>query len=118
MQGDTMAQKVNIQLVDDISGEEAQETVRFSLDGANYEIDLTTDNAAKLRDALSTYVENGRKAQGRGPGQPRGTSTASKTTGDREELQKIRQWAQENGHNVNSRGRISSEIRNAYNAAN
>lgn len=109
-----MAQKIQIQLVDDLNGNEAQETVRFALDGNEYEIDLTTENASTLRDALSTYVDNSRKSSGRGNGRPRG---ASKGVGNREETQRIRQWAQENGHKASSRGRISAEIRDAYNAA-
>lgn len=113
-----MAQKVSIELVDDLTGEEAQETVQFGLDGTSYEIDLTNDNATKLRDALSSYVENGRKSQGKGAGRQRGAAASGKSGGEREEVQRIRQWAQENGHDVNSRGRISSEIREAYKAAN
>lgn len=112
-----MAQKVSIELVDDITGEEAQETVQFGVDGTSYEIDLTTDNATKLREALSTYVESARKNQGKGSARQRGTAAAGKASGDRNEVQRIRQWAEENGHKVNSRGRISSEIRDAYHAA-
>ncbi len=108
-----MAQKVQIQFIDDITGEEAQETVRFGLDGNNFEIDLTTENAANLRKSLSTYADKGRKAPGKGAGRPRGAATSS----NREETQRIRQWAQKSGHNPNSRGRISAEIRDAYNAA-
>lgn len=106
-----MAQKVQIQLVDDLNGEEAQETVRFALDGNEYEIDLTTDNATTLRDAFATYTDKARKSSSRG--RPRGASK----NGNREETQRIRQWAQENGHKTSSRGRISAEIRDAYNAA-
>ena len=51
-----MAQKVNIVLVDDIDGSEAEETITFGIDGANYEIDLNAKNAGKLRDALATYI--------------------------------------------------------------
>lgn len=105
-----MAQKVQIHLIDDLTGEDAQETVRFGLDGNSYEIDLTTDNAAKLREALSIYTDKGRKA-GRANGKPRTTGS------QREEMQKIRKWARDNGHNPSSRGRLSSEIIDAYHAA-
>ena len=47
-----MAQTVKIILEDDIDGGEANETVRFGLDGGQYEIDLSSANATKLRDAL------------------------------------------------------------------
>ena len=54
-----MAQKVQVILVDDLDGGEAEETVKFGLDGANYEIDLSNSNAQKLRSALAQYVGHG-----------------------------------------------------------
>lgn len=113
-----MAQRVQVELVDDLNGDVADETVRFGVDGTEYEIDLTTENAEKLRSALSEYVEKGRKAKvgrrGQG-GQSSASSSPSKSK--REETQKIRQWAQENGHNPSSRGRITQAIVDAYNNA-
>jgi hypothetical protein len=108
-----VAQRVQVQLVDDLSGEEAQETVRFGLDGTNYEIDLTEQNAEALRTALAEYVGRGRKAgSGRQPAtSPKTASSRSK----REDTQQIRQWAQENGFNPSSRGRITQSIIDAYN---
>lgn len=111
-----MAQRVQIQMLDDINGEEAQETVRFGLDGVAYEIDLTTDNAGALRSALAQYVDvarkasNGRKGRGSQPG-------ASSNQAKREEMQRIRQWAQDNGHSASARGRISQWIVDAYREA-
>ena len=46
-----MAQRVNIVLEDDLDGTDADETVTFALDGVGYEIDLSSANAATLRDA-------------------------------------------------------------------
>lgn len=115
-----MAQRVQIDLIDDLNGEVAQETVRFGVDGTEYEIDLTTENAEKLRSALSQYVDvarkasTGRKGQSSRNGQ-RGTSTSR---AKRDEVQKIRQWAQDNGHNPSSRGRVPQSIVDAYNEAN
>ena len=60
-----MAQKVQVLLVDDIDGSDADETVTFSLDGVSYEIDLTDANAQKLRDDLSTWIGHARRAGGR-----------------------------------------------------
>ena len=54
-----MAQEHFVRLVDDLTGDEAAETVTFAIDGARYEIDLSADNAAKLRDTLSVYIANG-----------------------------------------------------------
>lgn len=103
-----MAQTVQIQLIDDLTGEEAQETVRFGLDGGNHEIDLTTDNAAKLREILGIYIDKGRKTT---------KANSPQRASKREEMQKIRVWAKENGHNPSNRGRLSSEIIDAYRAA-
>ncbi|KQO02131.1 nucleoid-associated protein Lsr2 [Arthrobacter sp. Leaf234] len=115
-----MAQRIQVNLVDDLNGEEAQETVRFGIDGTDYEIDLTTENAETLRSALSEYVEKGRKAKTnrRGSGGQSGQgSSSSPSKSKREETQKIRQWAQDNGHNPSSRGRITQSIIDAYNDA-
>lgn len=112
-----MAQRVQVDLVDDLSGEIADETVRFGLDGTAYEIDLTTENASKLRTTLSEYVEKGRKAStGRRNTSAMNTS-ASANRSKREETQQIRAWAQENGYNPSSRGRINKTIIDAYNEA-
>jgi hypothetical protein len=113
-----MAQKVQIHLIDDLNGEEAHETVRFGLDGTEYEIDLTGDNAHNLRSTLSEYVEKARKANTSGrksQGGQKNTSTGSGRS--REETQAIRQWAQDNGHNPSARGRITQSIIDAYNQA-
>jgi hypothetical protein len=107
-----MAQRVQVQLVDDLSGEEAQETVRFGLDGTNYEIDLTKQNAESLRAALSGYVDKGRKA---GTGKQASASPKASSRSKREDTQQIRQWAQDNGYNPSSRGRITQSIIDAYN---
>ena len=114
-----MAQRVQVILEDDLDGSQADETVLFGLDGAEYEVDLSTDNAQVLRDALAQYVGVARRTGGRrkrataGAAAPRpaaengsGTSTSD-----------IRAWAQENGYEVSSRGRVSAEVRDAYDKA-
>jgi hypothetical protein len=107
-----MAQRVNIILEDDIDGSEADETVSFALDGATYEIDLSSANAAQLRDSLATYIGHARRAGGRrAAGRP-----ASRAAGKRD-LADVRQWARKNGHTVSERGRISAEIQAAYDKA-
>lgn len=63
-----MAQKVQVLLVDDLDGGEADETVTFALDGKTYEIDLTTANADKLRGLLDPYLKGGRRTGGRASG--------------------------------------------------
>jgi hypothetical protein len=107
-----MAQKVNIVLVDDIDGSEATETVSFGLDGTTYEIDLNDKNAAALRDALAGYIGHGRKI---GAAPRRGRKAAASSGGP--SAREIREWARSNGHDVPERGRVSAEVREAYDAA-
>lgn len=109
-----MAQKVNIVLVDDIDQSEADETVSFGLDGKSYAIDLNAKHAAALRDALAPYVGHARAEGGRrsaAAGRKASRAAAGSAAGD------IREWAKANGFEVSERGRISSEVREAYAAA-
>jgi len=108
-----MAQKVNIVLVDDLDGTDADETVSFGLDGTSYEIDLTSTNAGKLREALAPYVGHARKvSSARRGGSGRRTSTASRSGGD---LKEIRAWARKNGWpDLGDRGRIPQAVREAW----
>ena len=109
-----MAQKVQVVLIDDIDGGDADETVTVALDGVTYEIDLTTDNAAKLRDALAVWVGNARRVSGRASS-GRGTSRSSgRRSAGSEDSAAIREWAKDNGYQVSERGRISAEVREAY----
>ncbi len=55
-----MAKTVIVKLTDDIDGGDADETVHFALDGKSYEIDVSTDNAAKLRQALEPFIGRAR----------------------------------------------------------
>ncbi|WAP51899.1 Lsr2 family protein [Arthrobacter sp. ATA002] len=109
-----MAQKVKIILVDDLDAGSADETVRFGLDGAQYEIDLSTDNAKNLRAALKPYLDAGRKVGGGRAGRPRSGGTGSTRNN---EAAQIREWARSNGYTVSERGRVNSEIIEAYRAA-
>jgi hypothetical protein len=106
-----MAQKIQVLLEDDLDGGKADETVTFGLDGTTYEIDLSKKNAAKLRDALAAYVGAGRRVSGK-----RGTSRGGPRRGPRtsSDSADIRAWAKEQGYDVSERGRISAEIRAAY----
>jgi hypothetical protein len=110
-----MAQKVQVVLVDDLDGGPADETVTFSLDGVSYEIDLTHDNAAALRDALAPYVGHGRRI---GSATRRTTSRAprSRNSGPGNPAE-IREWAKGQGIAVNERGRISADLKAKYDAA-
>jgi len=115
-----MAQKVQVILVDDVDGGDASETVTFGLDGVSYEIDLNDDNAAQLREAVSTWVGHARRVGGRSStGTRRRSSGSSSSSGSGgTDTASVRAWARENGHDVSERGRISAEVMAAYEAAN
>lgn len=106
-----MAQKVEIILEDDLDGGIADETVRFGLDGKNYEIDLSKSNSSKLRDALEPFVTSARTNSTGGSRRRRGTGSGQGTNSD---TKQIREWAKANGYPVADRGRIHEEIREAY----
>ena len=114
-----MAQKVRIILEDDLDGGPADETVRFGLDGGQYEIDLSNANAARLRDAIRPFASKARRVQGTsGSGRAgRGSRGAATAVKRNPETAAIRKWAKENGHEVSDRGRIHQEIQDAYYAA-
>ncbi len=109
-----MAQKVVVELTDDLDGSEAAETVTFGLDGVEYEIDLSDDNASELRDALAQYVEHGRKTGGRRQSGRSTRESAVKSKPDREQTRAIREWAQTQGYDVSDRGRIPKDVVDAY----
>lgn len=111
-----MAQKVQVILVDDVDGGEADETLSFALDGISYEIDVSAANAEAIRDALSPWVEHARRVGGRAAARGR-TLVKSRPAAERTDLSDVRSWARENGYQVSDRGRVSSEVRAAYEAA-
>ena len=113
-----MAQIREIRLVDDLDGAVADETVEFGVDGKNYEIDLSTANAKKLRDALSEFVASARRASGRRRGASAPVATARRPSIDREQNQAIREWARKRGMKVSDRGRIPAEVLEAYHKEN
>ncbi|MEE1652108.1 Lsr2 family protein [Brachybacterium sp. J144] len=104
-----MARRTQVTLIDDVDGTEATTTLGFGLDGVTYEIDLNEENATKLREDFAQWTEHGRRTSGRAR---RGTGAVRSS-----ETKRIRQWAHENGLEVSDRGRISSEVRQAYAAA-
>jgi hypothetical protein len=116
--GVKMAQKHIVQLIDDLDQGEAEETVTFGLDGANYEIDLSAKNAAGLRDALAEYVAHARRAS-RGARPAGGPARRGRSArGDREQTQAIREWARKNGFKIGEKGRIPANVLDAYNDQN
>ena len=109
-----MAQKVQVLLLDDIDGNEAAETVSFSLDGVAYEIDLNEENARAMRDSIAQWIEHARRSA---PRSARPSARRSAAKGDGPSPAELREWARANGYQVSERGRISEQIRGAYAAA-
>ncbi|MCL6421822.1 Lsr2 family protein [Brachybacterium sp. JHP9] len=108
-----MARKTFVELIDDLDGSKAEESVSFSLDGVAYEIDLSAENAERLRSDIGEWVGKARRVAGR---KTRGTGSASSASANNDSA-KVRQWARENGREVSDRGRIPEELRQAYYAA-
>jgi len=109
-----VAQQVTVQFVDDLDGSVASGTVEFALDGKDYAIDLSDANAAKLRDALATFVSAARRPGGR----RKSTQSSQRPNANREHTVAVRKWAQENGHEVAERGRIPAAVVEAYEQRN
>lgn len=114
-----MAKKVIIEILDDMDGSQAEQTVPFELDGVSYEIDLSTPNANVLREALEPYVLVARRTGGRrikvAVGQPTGSAKEeSQPNVEYSAAHEIRSWAQRNGYQVADQGRISNTVVQAY----
>lgn len=111
-----MAQKVLVQLVDDLDGTGSPDvsTVLFGLDGVSYEIDLTEANAERLRQNLATYVESARRVGGR---IRRGGKPSRNGGAPGNDASTIRAWALDNGFGLAGRGRIPAHVVEAYRQA-
>ena len=105
-----MARKTTVTLEDDLEGGPAVETVRFSLGGTEYEIDLNATNAAKLRQQLASFAEHARRSGSRQRGR------SARTGSSREPAAAIRAWAREHGITVSDRGRIPAGLIEQYEA--
>ena len=103
-----MATKVLTTLQDDIDGSNATQTIRFALDGIEYEIDVSDRNANRLRNSLSEFIAHGRKVGGR--------RTRKSTSSGQVDTKAVRKWAKANGIEVSSRGRIPAEVVERYKA--
>ncbi len=106
-----MAQKMTVTLEDDLDGGPAQETIRFGIGGADYQIDLSKKHANAFRRKLAPFIEHARKA---GKGQRR---RPGRTPASRERSTDIRAWAKDQGIAVSDRGRIPASIVEQYQAS-
>jgi Lsr2 len=116
-QEETVAQRVV--LTDDLDGSEAAETITYTVNGQDYEIDLSEENTQRFYDTFGQYIERSRRVErqtaptrrGRGNGRRRGGA------GGRDDIPLIRAWAESQGMDVSTRGRIKKEIIAAYDEA-
>ena len=106
-----MAKQTTVILVDDLDGSEATEQVEFAVDGRSYEIDLSAENSAKLREVLEPYIS---AARGRSRRRTSAPAAMPRPVADREHNQAIRKWAAGQGMKISERGRIPSNVLEAY----
>lgn len=113
-----MARALIVHLTDDLDGGEAAETVSFGWRGVDYEIDLSKENAEEMDRVLETWIRHSRRL---GPtrthpvaGSGRGEDRSRRRAGN---LASLRAWARENGYPVSDRGRVSTEVKEAFDAA-
>jgi hypothetical protein len=111
-----VAKKVETVFIDDIDGSKAVTTIRFALDGAEYEIDLNAAHADELRKATQQYIEAGRKTIAGGRRSARG-STRRTFAGGGPSSSEVRDWAKDQGYEVKERGRIPAELVVKFQAA-
>ena len=105
-------------LVDDIDGSEGAETISYTINGQDYEIDLSEDNAEKFHDALEPYIQNSREVRRQAePARRRNGRRRGDSGSGRDDIPQIRAWAEANGHEVSARGRIKKEVIDAYDEA-
>jgi hypothetical protein len=110
-----MAQKIQTLLIDDLDGGEAQGTLRFGLDGAEYEIDLSAKHAEALRKALEPYVSAARRAPGSAARRQGRNGRRAATAGP--DSTAVREWAKSQGIEVKDRGRVPAELVVKFKAA-
>ena len=108
-----MARKIQTLFIDDLDGGEADSTVRFGLDGADYEIDLSTEHARALRDALERYVTAARRSGGARRPARSGTKAPAAGLNTTE----VREWAKAQGIEIKDRGRVPADVVARFKAA-
>ncbi len=124
-----VAQQSTVTFVDDLDDTvPAEETVTFTLDGTSYEIDLSVEHAATMREDLATWVTHARRTSSggrtrRSPIRSAGRKTAptprtgGRTPADRAQAGAVRDWARSNGYTVSGRGHIPAAVQDAFDAA-
>lgn len=111
-----MATVTTTVLVDDLDGSTTDvETVSLALDGVSFEIDLSADNAARLRDKLAKFVDAAQPVKAQRPRKI--TKQVLTAPSSKEQAQAVRDWARQNGFEVSERGRIPKNVLDAFREA-
>jgi hypothetical protein len=112
-----MAQR--IVLSDDLDGSEATQTLHYTVDGQEYEIDLSEENVQRFHEALEPFVSKSREVvrQPQPARRSRGDGRRRSSASGREDIPQIRAWAESQGMDVSARGRVKKEIIDAYDQA-
>lgn len=105
-----MATRTVTELLDDMTGQAADETVLFGMDGVEYEIDMTKKNAAALRKALGPWQEHARRVGGR-------RTPVMQHVPAGVDNRAVRAWAASNGVPLSDRGRIPASVIEQFHAA-
>lgn len=108
--GPGMVRREVVIIEDDLDGSPGDETVRFGLDGAEYEIDLSGKNARKFRKRLAPFVEHAHRVAA-------GQRRPARTAASRQRSRDIRAWAKQQGIELSDRGRMPASIVNQYEAS-
>jgi Lsr2 len=109
-----MARKVEVKLLDDIDGSIAEETMKFGVDGTNYEIDVNAAHAEELRASLAKFVLSARRMGRGGVTTARSRADAAPARTDRAQNQAIREWAKRKKIKLSDRGRIPASVVEQY----
>src|ERR1700744_1408865 len=115
--GFQVAQKITTLFIDDIDGGAAEGTVRFALDGTEYEIDLNAKHSEELRSALGKYVNHARKVGGTARRGGRVAGRPGRAAGAAVHTTEIRTWARETGYDIKDRGRVPADLVAKWQAA-
>ena len=107
-----MAQRIQTLLIDDLDGGEADGTVRFGLDGTEYEIDLSAAHSDELRKALGQYLAHARRTSGTAR-----SAARTRRGGATVDTAKVREWAKGQGIEVKDRGRVPASVVERYQTA-
>lgn len=106
-----MAQRTQILYVDDIDGSEAEGTVRFGLEGVDYEIDLNKEHAEQFAAAIGPFIDAARKVS------PAKRAAVRNARPARHDQSDVRAWARSQGLKISDRGRIPADVLARYESA-